>query len=247
MIKEYCKDDCFKQSSLRKALGLVEKRNQVISFIGAGGKTTTMKRLAQEYNDQKIPVIVTTTTHLKIEDYPWFLLEASEEKAMEILSKYGKVWIGEVTKEGKMQRPKEEFLNQMMEKGYPVLIEADGSRRLPIKAPAEHEPVYHKKTTHVVNLYGMDCIGKTLEEVCFRAERAADILKKSMRDIIEPGDIAKLMLHERGGKKDLPEQVTYSVILNKTDTKELERQALKICKQVKENRVDNIIITGIES
>lgn len=247
MIKEYCKDDCFKQSSLRKALGLVEKRNQVISFIGAGGKTTTMKRLAQEYNDQKIPVIVTTTTHLKIEDYPWFLLEASEEKAMEILSKYGKVWIGEVTKEGKMQRPKEEFLNQMMEKGYSVLIEADGSRRLPIKAPAEHEPVYHKKTTHVVNLYGMDCIGKTLEEACFRAERAADILKKSMRDIIEPEDIAKLMLHERGGKKDLPEQVTYSVILNKTDTKELERQALKICKQVKGNRIDNIIITGIES
>lgn len=235
------------QSTLRKALELEEEKSPVISFIGAGGKTTTMKRLAQEYHDKNIPVIVTTTTHLKIEDSPWFLLEASEEKAMEILSKYGKVWIGELTKEGKMQGPKEEFLNQMMEKGYPVLIEADGSRRLPIKAPAEHEPVYHAKTTHVVNLYGMDCIGKTLEEVCFRPELAADILQKSVKDIIEPKDISKLMLQDKGGRKDLPLRAKYSVILNKTDTKELEKRALEICKQSRKKGVDNIIITGNES
>lgn len=246
MIKKYCQKGCCKQTTLRKALKLEREKSPVISFIGAGGKTTTIKRLVKEYQDKKIPVVVTTTTHLKIEEKPWFLLEASKEKAMEILLKYGEVWIGEIAKEGKMQTPDEKFLEQVLEMGYPVLIEADGARRLPIKAPAIQEPVYHPKTTHVVNLYGMDSIGKTWEETCFRAELAANLLGKSVKDTVCPEDITKLILQEKGGKKDLPLQAEYFVILNKTDTRELEKLAVEICIQSKEKGFDNIIITGNE-
>lgn len=244
MIKKYYSNGFLQQTSLLSALELENEKNPVISLIGAGGKTTTMKRLVEEYNQKKIPVIVTTTTHLMKEDQPWFLLEPSEEKAMEILRKYGKVWLGQLSKEGKMQRPDEIFLEKMMKKGYPVLIEADGARCLPLKVPAMHEPVYHPKTTHVLNLYGMDCVGNTLDEVCFRTDLAVELLQKSVKDIVCPEDVSKLMLHEESGRKDVPVQARYYVVLNKTDTVELEKKALEICKISKKNGFDKIIITG---
>lgn len=244
MIKKYCLDGFLRQTSLLSALELENEKNPIISLIGAGGKTTTMKRLVKEYNQKKIPVIVTTTTHLMKEDQPWFLLEPSEEKAMEILDKYGKVWIGQLSKEGKMQCPDEVFLEKMMKKGYPVLIEADGARRLPLKVPAMHEPVYHSKTTHVLNLYGMDCIGKTLEDTCFRVDLAVNLLKKSGKDMVCPEDLSKLMLHRESGRKDVPLHAKYYVVLNKTDTVELEKTALEICKISKKKGFDKIIITG---
>ena len=45
-----------------------------------------------------------------------------------------------------------------------VLIEADGARRLPLKVPAEHEPVIPEMTTHVLSVYGLDSIGKRSEK-----------------------------------------------------------------------------------
>ena len=44
----------------------------------------------------------------------------------------------------------------------PVLIEADGAKRRPLKVPAEHEPVIPEMTTHVLSVYGLDSIGKKI-------------------------------------------------------------------------------------
>ena len=46
----------------RDALGVA--RGEMISLIGAGGKTTTMFRLAKEMRDQGCKVLVTTTTQI---------------------------------------------------------------------------------------------------------------------------------------------------------------------------------------
>lgn len=47
---------------LKEALGF--ERGEMISLIGAGGKTTTMFRLAQELRDEGRKVLVTTTTKI---------------------------------------------------------------------------------------------------------------------------------------------------------------------------------------
>ena len=46
-----------------------------------------------------------------------------------------------------------------------MLIEADGAKCLPLKVPAEHEPVILPETTHVLSLYGMDAVGGVMEKV----------------------------------------------------------------------------------
>jgi probable selenium-dependent hydroxylase accessory protein YqeC len=45
-----------------------------------------------------------------------------------------------------------------------VLVEADGSRRLPVKAPAEYEPVVPEGTDLVVGAVGLDALGWPMDE-----------------------------------------------------------------------------------
>ena len=54
-----------------------------------------------------------------------------------------------------------------------VLIEADGSRMRPIKAPAEHEPVIPPGATLVVPVMGIDALDLPLAEAAHRPESVA--------------------------------------------------------------------------
>lgn len=262
MIKKYIKGKLIEYSSLLEALNLElaqlesaypkvqiegqKRRNPVISVIGAGGKTTTITRLAFEYRKRHIPVIVTTTTHMKIEDAPWFLLEPSIEKAVEVLNQEGMVWAGIPTEDGKMKAPPDWFLAQLLQCGCPVLIEADGAKRLPMKAPAEHEPVLLKETTHVLNICGLDAVGSPFQEVCFRPALAAGILGKQITDRVCPEDILNLALSAKAGKKGITPDMKYSIILNKADTREREHMAATICSQAVMQGMAELLVTALQ-
>ncbi len=45
-----------------------------------------------------------------------------------------------------------------------MIIEADGARKLPIKAPAEHEPVIPEFVNTVITVIGLSGLGKPLTE-----------------------------------------------------------------------------------
>lgn len=244
MIKKYENGKLNSCNSLIDALGLQKITYPVVSFIGAGGKTTTIKRLAKEYMEKDIPVIVTTTTHLYNEKEPWFLLEPSKEKALDIIEKYKMLWIGSVNKNGKMSMPEKGFLDEMISLGYPVLIEADGARRLPCKAPGENEPVYIDQVNCIVNVYGVDSVDKKIEETCFRPEIVSDILKKDPKDSISEEDLAILATDIRAGRKNTGSVSDYKVIINKVDDIIKEKKAEKICNMAERLGLYDIIITG---
>ncbi len=57
-----------------------------------------------------------------------------------------------------------------------VLVEADGSKRLPIKAPAEHEPVVPAETALTIGVLGLDALGWPMDErTVHRPERFAAV------------------------------------------------------------------------
>jgi molybdenum cofactor cytidylyltransferase len=56
-----------------------------------------------------------------------------------------------------------------------VVVEADGSRMKPCKAPAEHEPVMPVGTSLVVPVAGIDAVGRRIDQVCHRPERVSDV------------------------------------------------------------------------
>ena len=233
-------------SSLRQAAGLTGIPSPVVSAAGAGGKTSAIRRLAQEYIESGQRVIVTTTTHMMVEDRPWFLLEPSAEKMGELLAAYGQAWVGTPAPGGKMQGVPCEFLDKIWKMGLPVLIEADGARKLPLKVPGEQEPVILPETTHVLSVYGLDAVGQRMEDVCFRPERAAELLDKKITERVTAEDIAFLAASDRAGRKGCPPEAVYTVVLNKANDRKRRECALEICGLLCGKEIGNVIVSCYE-
>lgn len=233
-----------KQHSLLEGLGLDGLKAPVVSFIGAGGKTTLISRLAEEYRVKGIPVIVTTTTHMEAWERPWFLLNPSMEEIRIVLKREGMVWLGMSEAKGKMKSLSQQLLRQVIGLKCPTLIEADGAKRHPMKTPAPHEPVICPETTHVKNVYGLDALGKSLEQVCFRTDRAQELLEKQKTEPVMKEDVIKLALDVRAGKKSITSSMSYGVVLNKADTPSLEAEALGICRLGQKRGFEEFTVTA---
>jgi probable selenium-dependent hydroxylase accessory protein YqeC len=122
-----------------------------------------------------------------------------------------------------------------------VLVEADGSRRLPLKMPAEHEPVIFKGSNMVVGVCGIDAIGKTIKETCHRSNLVAEFLEAGEEHIINESDIAKILLSHKGQRKNV--NCDYKVIINKVDNEERFKIGQNIFKEISKFGGDGLILT----
>lgn len=235
-------------SSLIEALALEWRENPRIAAVGAGGKTTLLKRLAKEYQALDAKPAVITTTHMKAENFPGFLTDPSAEEILETRERVGCVFAGAGAGEGKIKILPGEVLERVLEFPGPVLIEADGARRLPVKIPAKHEPVLLSQVTCVLSVYGLDAVGRRIREVCFRAEMAADFLQKDVEDILEPKDIAMLAVSDRAGRKGIAGNMEYVVVLNKADTARRQEIAADIWQEIEKRRCGNmkVLVTSMQ-
>ena len=64
-----------------------------------------------------------------------------------------------------------------------VLVEADGSKQLPLKAHLDHEPVIPTCANQTVQVVGLSGIGCPIEAVTHRPERFAELCSASVTDI----------------------------------------------------------------
>lgn len=230
--------------SLLDSLQIADRVGEVISVVGAGGKTTTIRRLAEEAVKQKRTVAVTTSTKMKKE--PQFVLTADVEKIQRKWEEEGQVWFGTPGSDReKVTGVTEQILDAVCAR-HPdlLLIEADGAKRLPCKVPEAWEPVIYPKSTRVLAVYGLDAVGETFEKVCCRPELAAELLKKNITDQISAQDIARLAKSRQGGRKNVNKSMGYQVILNKADTSRKRWLAEEICRELEKEGVTEITVTA---
>ena len=225
------------ESELEKC---IDSRVPVISLVGGGGKTTCVKAMASECRQKGIRAVVATTTHMQM-PYDELLLDTEDMQALyDLMEREGQVWLGRrldpLYQDPDMVKNKSrslgtEFVRRVCtESGLPVFIEADGAKCLPCKVPADHEPVIVPETTHVLNVYGMDSLGKSFSESVFRPELACAMAGKSLFDPVSKEDILRMALDNQGGRKCVMPEMNYQVILNKADTALQVEEALDIAR-----------------
>lgn len=90
-----------------------------------------------------------------------------------------------------------------------VLVEADGAKRLPLKAPAEYEPVIPSCTDAVAAVAGMDAVGQAVGAVCHRPERVCALLGAGAEHVLTPADAALLLASPQGGRKGVGEAMAF--------------------------------------
>lgn len=245
-IKSYVCGQWQYPGTLYEAIGLYKKKSPVVSVVGAGGKTTTIRRLLKEYTAVHQPVIATTTTHIQHWKWENVLVEESIPELHRLLEVYSGVWVGTPTQNGKLCKVSDDFFQKLLEEKIPLFIEADGAKRMPCKAPGEHEPVIVKETDCVIAVYGLSAIGKPIGEVCFREENVLGILKKSSQDILTENDVIKLAFSPFGGKKNVEDHMEYQVIFNQADTKKKQEQAKRMAEVIGNCSDIKVHITGVD-
>ena len=230
--------------SLFDALQMDKSRQEVVSVTGGGGKTTLIRRLQQECMGLQISHAVSTTTHMQYERNAAFLEEESLERLLAVENKERTVWMGRPVSEEKMQGFSAVFLEKVYKQGLWLLLEADGAKYLPVKAPAAHEPVIVPFTTRVVQVYGLDGIGYPIKDVCFRPDCVSAVLGKSPAEILTSADIVRLAASTQGGRKQVAEGMRYQVVLNKADDRKRQKLAEEIVNALKESGIEDIVITA---
>lgn len=215
---------------LRSALRL--KRSAVVSFVGAGGKTSAMFRLATELRATGWRIVTTTTTHLaeaQVSTTPSVLRVAELSSLKSRLDSFGQcLIIGPPAEGGRVRGVSTGVIAALQARPDvdAVLVEADGSRMRSFKAPAEHEPVVPHVTTHLIPMVGMDVIGRALDaRHVHRPEQVAHLAGAAVGGQITVDTVARILVHPEGGAKHRPAGAELVPLLNKVDCVEGMRHA----------------------
>ena len=229
------------ESSLAAALDVPKG---ITALVGGGGKTTLMLRLARELVEGGARVIVTTTTHiLPPEGIPVGNPANAQEVARALLLE-PLLCLGKPAAEGKLTAPdlSMAMLSQLAD--Y-VLVEADGAKHLPLKAPAAHEPVIPRESRLVVAVAGLDGAGKPIREAAFRYPLYAELCGKTEAQTVTPRDISLVLMHERGQRKGVPKGARFAVLLNKADDEPLRETAREIAAELEQYDVARVVIASL--
>lgn len=205
-----------------------------MAFVGAGGKSTAMFRLAEALaagSGAGWRVVSTTTTHLGREQsalapHHLILEDPGEQPAglASALNSCSHVLVtGPLVEDGtRWGGVSPEWVEQVtvLPQVDAVLVEADGARCLPFKAPAEHEPVVPDSTTLLVPMVGVEAIGRVVRVAAHRPERVCALTGLSPEDAVTPQAVAAVLAHPAGGLKGRPAGARARALINQVETPE---------------------------
>ena len=178
----------------KKLFELLNIHKGITAIIGGGGKTTLMLTLAKELAEFSTVIITTSTKILKPEDCET-LLNTSKEEIQTSLEKSKMLCVAAVHDTGKLMAPNMSFEELSRLADY-VLVEADGSRQLPLKAHASFEPVIPEESKHIIYVIGIDGLGKQVEEACHRPELFAELAECEVNATVTCELAAKVIKRE---------------------------------------------------
>lgn len=233
------------------------KRGDVVSIVGSGGKTTLMYHLARELALKGMRVITTTTTKIFppcASESPQLILADNEErllkKTQELFQQVNHITVAEKFIGPKLKGLSPTLIDTMREQEIAdvILIEADGAKHRPLKAPNETEPVIPSSTTWTLAMVGLDGIGKqNTEDVVFRPEYFSRLTGIKGGEMITPDAVARVILHPEGLTQGTPENAGIVVILNQGEiARDLDagRELAQFIMKAKNNAIVKVLITS---
>ncbi len=136
-----------------------------ISFVGGGGKTSLCEFLGRAAAGSGKRAVFTTTTKIQAEK-PYLLFDDQNTAAGAPDGRFARV--GKSVEGVKLTGLTVDEVASLGRTYDYVLVEADGAKRLPLKYPAEYEPVIPPFSDLTVVVAGLDALGARIAEQVFR-------------------------------------------------------------------------------
>ena len=216
---------------------LLDIKKGITSVVGGGGKSTLIHFLADELIERGT-VIITTTTHIMKSDvfHNFVTKEGVDNLSLigEQISLHQCLCIGSECEGDKLSAPCVDFTDLLKICDY-VLVEADGSKHLPLKAHDAHEPVVPQDSNATVLVVGVDAVGEKLSSVTHRPHIASKILACRDSDVVTPDMVAQLINYEN---------LHDMFVINKCDTVELMNTANSIAEKLSTKCIVTSLLKG---
>jgi molybdenum cofactor cytidylyltransferase len=206
-------------ANIVEALGLAPS-GELVAIVGGGGKSSLMFELAERLPGRGV---MTTTTRIFSEqmscatefctlaDTDWRARLDAFESALLVVGRVE----GERATGVAPELPAELLAHPRVTW---VVVEADGSRMLPVKAPGPHEPVIPNGTTLLVPVVGIDALSKPIAEIAHRPERVCAITGLAPEERLTPAALARLITAPEGGLKNAASAGRAAVLINKVES-----------------------------
>lgn len=155
---------------------LLPEGHGVMSITGAGGKTSTMTALARHFRSRGHSVLITTTTKIqspKLHDYDVDHVFTSEQDVLSHSPLAGESVLyaeSALMDPKKLVSPRLEILDILIPRYDVVLIEADGSKGLPLKYHTSRDPVVVAQTDATLAVIGASAFSDRVDNTCFGFE-----------------------------------------------------------------------------
>ncbi len=221
----------------------------VLSLTGGGGKTSLMFHLAKTLESSGKRVLSTTTTKIFVptpEQSKTVLVDSDPQQIIQQVvassAGCGHVTAAAAQRDGyKLKGFAPEAIQMFADSDLFdwIIVEADGSARRPLKAPAAHEPVVPDITSVHVAVAGLEVLGQPLnDELVFRMELAADVMDITVGDTLNAEVLGRLFIHPQGAFKGVPSNARRFIFLNKADDELRLEGAARIAKYLRSTAPD---------
>lgn len=224
--------------------------SRIVTFVGAGGKTSLMYALGKELSVNHKTLLTTTTHIMEPRNLSGALLITEEDRnqvisAFEIsnLAALGIPLAKRNTNDTKWSSPSLSFLKKIQKTADFILCEGDGSRRLPVKIPRKGEPIFYPGTDTVIGVIGLSCLGHPAKNLLFGWQPDIDFpaLKAALArgsGSITPEVLSVIALSPNGLKKGITTQ-QYHVVFNQADCVSGEdlQNIRKTAKKIRDNGI----------
>ncbi len=236
-------------------LDLLCARSGLVCTIGAGGKKTTLYRLAALH-----PGRVALTSTVFIPPFPKDLdAYVVRESAGELRAAIAKAaathrciaYTGTVTKKGRFEGVSPALVEEIHKSlGFDAtFVKADGARTRMIKAPAQDEPQLPVGVTTVVPLVSAAAIGKPLSErIAHRVEQIVRVTGARADAPLTPSHVARLLASEEGLLKGVG-TANVVPIINMVDDAECRRLAQVTAREALSltERFDRVVLASMRA
>jgi probable selenium-dependent hydroxylase accessory protein YqeC len=181
---------------------------RVIAVAGAGGKTSLIDALGKAWADKGERVLATTTTKVAVDEFAcgWQILEGKDFTGCESAPLVFAYLEQAPNGQKRLGFSPEDIDRIVASRRFDrILIEADGSRRCPLKAPGPHEPVIPASTDTLILVMGLSGLGQPLDDrTVFRPELWSSIAKTALGAPIGLEDLWKIATDVQGYGRVLP-------------------------------------------
>jgi molybdenum cofactor cytidylyltransferase len=198
-------------------------RGDVIAFIGAGGKTSTLVSLGHELAEIGWRVLATTTTDIpeyQLELMPHAMMpSAGSEAISQALSEDRFVFLYDRIIAGRVYGPSPDWITQLLDTidSDVILVEADQSGGLPLKAAYQNEPFIPSETSLVIPVVSLSVLGQPLdEEHVYNVESIIERYGFNRGNRIKSPWIAQVIRDEELGLRNIPSSPRVIAFLNQT-------------------------------